>query len=209
MLRGRFTRNMSDNEIIEWMKKNYPKYASNLELGKILYSKHVLKQEYSERSSSDKIISIEDAKKLKLGERATVSGLVAKVSVISYMGCPICKKKNCDIHDEGEVEIKMYAFLLGDSTGTIWCSSSSAVEEGEEITVSGKIRDYKGGKEMSAFTLIKNKSNEDVVYDFVKKSGKVKYSVFLSVCEKNNLDAEELLKSGRFKEENSMVKVNE
>ena len=200
--------NLSENEIREWMEKNYPRYKDNIELGKILYSKEVLKKDYVESTRDDRV-TIAELKNRNAGERVKVSGIVAKVSEFTYLGCPICKKKNCELHDEGEVEIKMTSFLLGDNTGTVWCSGSSlgyVPKEGEEVTVVGKTRKYKGSMELSVFSIEPDKTGaKDDIVNFIDKSGKVKYSVYEAMCQKKGINPEELINEGRLVKDGSVV----
>lgn len=203
---------MSEQEIKDWMKKNYPEYADNLELGKILYAKFVKKQAVAIPRGGDgdyqkkRIVDVK-----KAGERVIVSGLVVRVDRGEYFGCAMCKRKVCSEHKERR---KYYTTNLsvGDDSGLIWCGFITAeqldVKEGDEVEIRGRTKDWKGKMEVMAdninFLRRKEMKDEmDNILDFVEKSGKVKTEVVQSLCKKKNLDFEEVRK--RLREEDGYL----
>lgn len=113
---------VSDEEIMEWAKKNYGEYANNLELMKKLYEKIVLGREKSmivERQNS--ITKIAEAKQ---GMKHKTFKVVVSEIVKSnkYIGCSKCYKnvaKGACKCGEPFVELYMHLYEVGDETGSI------------------------------------------------------------------------------------------
>jgi len=147
----------TDVEILEWMKENYPDYATNLELAKKLYNRIVLGKKRSE------IVQIKD---LELNEWATIKGVVVDVyDPATYEGCPVCKrsvKRGCEHLNSGQeqpVELKIHKFIVNDGTGEVFVVGSPTtldnyVNIGDEVKIRGRLKKgYKDRLEFSVYEL--------------------------------------------------------
>ena len=140
----------SEEELKKWAKEHgYEDYAENIELIKILYAKDELKTKIKKGEKLP--IKIIDIPK-KVGETVTVRGIVAQIEEYSYMGCPRCGRKNCDVHMMKPEMITIQNFLVGDDTGMVWCTVRAGrfdFKEKDEVIVTGKTKMFKGDVELN------------------------------------------------------------
>lgn len=148
---------VSDTQILEWLKENYPDYAGNLDLGRKLYNRLVLGKKRSD------ITLIKD---LELDRWATIKGVVVDVYEPStYQGCPVCKrstKNMCEHLASGEVEpveLKIHKFVVNDGTGEVFCATSPTEDDapvniGDEVSIRGRLKKgYRDRLEFSVWEL--------------------------------------------------------
>jgi len=133
---------VSDKEILDWFNKQYPEYAGNLELAKLLWKNKFgqQKKEYTKMKARNIESSVDEFVELE--------GMVAQIRENTYLACPKCGaslKKGCEHLDAGEEPIEKYIYelKLGDDTGVatalIISKDPVFVELGDRILVRGKV----------------------------------------------------------------------
>ena len=148
---------VSDVEILEWMKENYPDYATNIELARKLYNRLVLGKKKAD------IVTISE---LELEEWATIKGVVVDVyEPATYEGCPVCKrgvKRGCEHLDSGQeqpVMLKIHKFIVNDGTGEVFVVGSPTEQDelvhiGDEVKIRGRLKKgYKDRVEFSVYEM--------------------------------------------------------
>jgi len=104
---------VTDEEIKEWMKKRYPEYADNIELGRLLWKKMKARGiQVSEGIEKKNIGDIVE------GDYCRIEGVVTDARINWYMGCKVCFKKECSCVVE-KVRHYRHQFEVADKTGRI------------------------------------------------------------------------------------------
>jgi len=183
---------VTDEEVIEWAKKNpvLSKYLSNLEALKILYRRLVLGEK--EVKSDGRTYVMTAIKELQPNKRVAVKGLVVQKEVRTYLGCAVCARKQCD-HGKGKKEYKMVSLLVADSTGSVWVHirDDDNVSEGDEVIVYGRTKKFGDSIEMNADRVEKVVSisdNAEQILKLIKKSGSMKRDVVEKMCARLGVD---------------------
>lgn len=180
---------MSDEEIMKWMRENYPQYADNIELARALYNRIVKKKRYGRNGSPEE-------GRILIGEIDTsgiwvrIKGVVVEKKESHYVGCAVCRKKKCKEHHAGTRRYTFTNVLVGDESGMIWCAYPDALdaEVGDEVIVNGRTKIWKNNIEIMAneIEVIMNEEEKERIEDilgFIKSSGRVKEEVIRKMCE--------------------------
>jgi len=134
----------SDSEVIEWAKNKHPdlfqKYGKNIDLFRLLY--------LSENADGHYITPIEE---IEEGKFVTTVGAIVRIKKDRYMGCKVCKKKDCKTHGGEKVQYTITKFTLGDASQLLECVAFSDIDVklGDECTVSGVLK-----KRRDAFSFV-------------------------------------------------------
>jgi len=205
----------TEEEIREFMRKYYPEWANNLELGRILYEKFI------KRNRNNSQIGAEVAKigdilsgQYNIGAKVLVKGIVMDISVRSYLGCPICYRKverQCEhiVNKQTKPEeLKIYMLRVRDDTGEILVSTfpknvkeqaefESAVSVGDVISVVGEVNLWRDIWELRVRQFnVKRKVKIDMrddpkvreILTILEKMGKVKEPIFVQMCRSRGVD---------------------
>ena len=189
---------MSDEEILRWMREHYPQYADNIELARMLYRRLVEKKRVP-RNDSVKSVKISELKKPKM--RVRIRGVIVEKSVSEYVGCAICKRKNCKEHHAGTKRYKFTNFLVGDDTGVIWVGYGDELpfEVGDEVEVVGRTKVFRDNIEVMADSVESLVDEREVakmeeILDFVRESVRVKEDVLREICKKDGVRFEKVMR---------------
>lgn len=127
---------VSYEEIREWAKKHYPKYADNIEAMRILY----------EKLHGKKITEFRE------GDETTIIGEIKEVKEISWTGCKEHRRKNCDCSEKKK--FRMMKYKVADSTGEIYVSDFKVEEifsRGSVVKIEGKVKKWRDQLEMVGY----------------------------------------------------------
>ena len=195
---GEGVADMSDEEILRWMRENYPQYADNIELARMLYRRLVQKKKVP-RNDSVKAVKISELKKPKM--RVRIRGVIVEKSVSEYVGCAICKRKNCKEHHAGTKRYKFTNFLVGDDTGVIWVGYGDEIpfEVGDEVEVVGRTKVFRDNIEVMADSVEGLVDEREIakieeIVDFVRESVRVKEDVLKKICKKAGVRFEKVMR---------------
>jgi len=90
-------------------------------------------------------------------QKVEIKGIVMAVNEKKYDGCIVCRRKKCDMHNEGTREWIVNSFLLADASGKVWCSKfgekSEPLEIGDELVVRGSVRSYRDTMQVVVYSL--------------------------------------------------------
>jgi len=159
-----------DGFYIDFLRKKYPKNPElhNISKGLVQYMKEVYHSEpeyhtveWGKRFVRGVHNRGKPAKKQMKYERTTISQILADKDVEveglivdrhetkQYVGCPICKKKECFVHDNKKVNIYFHQFILEDDTSEVIVAfggleeNFTKVDSGDRVVVRGRAKLYK------------------------------------------------------------------
>jgi hypothetical protein len=117
---------ITQEELLEWGKQNYPEFVNNIKLIAKLYLQFVKKISIPKKRSIYGVIT--PIGELEAEVWSNIQGIVAEiVDIRNYSGCPQCLKKiegNCPTHNIKPVTLVWQTVEVGDSSGSIICEIS-------------------------------------------------------------------------------------
>lgn len=188
---------MSREEIMRWMRENYPQYADNEELAVALYQRLVGK---IHGNSDNGVMKISDIK--VSGFPVRIRGVIVEKRERKYKGCAVCRKKNCKEHNAGLKTYVLTSFMIGDSSGMIWCFYGDKLDAdiGDEVEVEGRSKVYRDNLEVVVKSVNVIGSEEKAeklneILEFIEKSVRVKEDVVRKMCRKNKVKFDDVIKN--------------
>lgn len=122
---------ISESELREWSRRNYPDFAGNIELMKVCWQRD--RGLSSSLKADAEEVHINELKKFERKDVILKVLIAREIDEKFYYGCPVCKKKGCDGCGGEMVKYIWKGYIVGDSSGI--CILKTLIMEGDESPV--------------------------------------------------------------------------